>query len=222
MSFPTSNFPNFFVLIATLSFYLASALPVDAVPGPTTDQCGPYPPVPGIADTCQSPLASSPDQPQIWGVSCFPQPSNISVAMDDCLPGRDSICKQISDPTALVKDKWVWFSDHNSKCALAYWSPASHIVNGVTSQPASAPTYDRCMNDIFAPLINDCSSDGKTMQNFAGINLLALPQGNSNGQTVTGGENYWSFVVANKQLTSAFGIVSVQVYGFHWAAASAH
>ena len=208
--------------MAILSSYLTSALPVDAVPGATTDQCGPYPPVPGIADTCQSPLASSPNQPQIWGVSCFPQPSNISVTIGDCLPLRDDMCKQISNASAIVTDQWSWFFGSNTNCALAYWSPASHIVNGVTSKPAPAPTYDRCMNDILSPLINDCPSNGKTMQSFAGINVLDLPQGNANGQTITGGENYWSYVVANQQLTSVLQVKGFNDMGMLWSKADGH
>ncbi|KAL6714217.1 hypothetical protein ACLMJK_008712 [Lecanora helva] len=216
MSLLSSKVLTILTFIAIHFHDYGAAAPPPA-PAPQGDQCGPYPPNPSVSDTCTAPLLSSPTDPQIWGMSCFPQGSaDDTVTISDCMDVRDKFCKKVSDPTQLVQDQWSWAKNTNAKCAIGYWSPASHVVNGVQSKPAPPPTYDRCMNDILTPLINECANGAPTMQAYAGINVVYLPDKTQTGQTIKGGENYWSYIVAADPLTNV-SIAGGSEFGFAFA-----
>ncbi|MCJ1451169.1 hypothetical protein MMC28_001504 [Mycoblastus sanguinarius] len=178
---------------AAPSDYVTEATLISA--SPTSDPCGPASqPTPNpIGDTCNTSIALS-NSPSPYGVQCLNNDPNTNISWTACaIETIPAICDQLTDP-AVQKGKWIWASaTPPDVCWLGFYLPTY-------AGSAQVPTLDRCVNEIFRPMVGFCNVwDNQGENNLGLVNVKSVPDGSQSGQAVDVG--YPSFVLASRELT---------------------
>lgn len=153
------------------------------------DPCGPTPQDRVTAggntrSTCHKNVSVSHlDQPNYYGVRCQNDKTGYVLNQTTCLDAMVSMCFQISGMQGSAyqpNDKWIWSTcEHN--CTFGYWLP---------SQGAPAPSFQRCYEQIVAPMDEACQEAG---WNVGSVNLRELPV--VGGIAVSADVSYPSYVM---------------------------
>ena len=97
----------------------------------------------------------------------------------------DDVCEKLVSEGPEAHDKWIWWEV--SGCALGYYIP-----NG-----GARPNLSQCEITIFGQLRHQCASNW--IYNGGGINVLELPDFNSDGSAVL--DDTARFMMAPERLT---------------------
>ncbi|KAL8964754.1 MAG: hypothetical protein Q9183_004236, partial [Haloplaca sp. 2 TL-2023] len=163
-------------------------VPPPAAPG--TDACGPFDHR-GDAGftTCTAQLKPNPGQ----GAPILPytyicgRERNITVAISrsTCARSASFMCRLLAEGT-LAAGQWHFTSDYDqTDCRVGMWLPSA-------PSRAPLPNFNRCLNQIFQPMILNCVNE---RVNIGLVNLNSLPDYTRNytGEAINAG--YPSYVV---------------------------
>ncbi|KAL8863974.1 MAG: hypothetical protein Q9174_007499 [Haloplaca sp. 1 TL-2023] len=175
-------------LYSWVIFAQTEGVPPPAAPG--TDACGPFDHR-GDAGftTCTAPLVPNPGR----GAPILPytyvcgREKNVTVAIlsSTCARSASFMCRLLATGQ-LAAGEWHFTSDYDqTDCRVGMWLP--NIAGR-----APLPDFNRCLNQIFQPMITNCVNDEV---NFALVNLNQLPDYTRNftGEAINAG--YPSYVV---------------------------
>jgi len=124
------------------------------------------------------------DHLNYYGVQCQNDNTGYILNQTTCLNAMATICLQISGMQGSAyqtNDKWIWSTWENN-CTFGYWLPS----NG-----APAPSFQRCYEQIVAPINEACTQEAGW--NVGSVNLRELPVKGSTGSPVDG--SYPSYVM---------------------------
>lgn len=177
---------------------IAAGTPNPVLPDP----CGPPVQSPAAANsisTCTKNVSVADlSAHSYYGVNCWNDTTKPALDLSSCSDALYVICNHISTGGELYNktDKWIW-STPGGGCTFGYWLP---------SGGAPAPSFDRCVDQIYSPMKEKCAAPGF---NVGSVNIASggLPEGLVNGNVGTGvpvrGE-YPSYVML--PLESFYGI----------------
>lgn len=163
------------------------------------DPCGPArQPSPNPAgNTCDAPITDT-TTPAPYAVQCLNDFSDTNFSVTACVTQTiPAICTKLTDP-AVKKGTWVWASaDAPDRCYMAFYLPP---YDG----SAQTPDEDRCVNDIFTPMLGFCNPatgyvETEGMYNLGMVNVKVRPDRFQDGQAVDVG--YPSYLLSTRQLT---------------------
>ena len=167
------------------------------------DPCGPLTqPSPNPAgNTCNVSIIQS-DSPAPYAVQCLTDYTDTHLTFDACSSETiPAICAKLADP-GVPNATWIWASAAApNTCHIGFYLPP---YDG----SAPKPSNDKCVNEIFRPMLGYCNpATGyevvEGMYNLAMVNVKARPDGTQTGQAVDVG--YPSYIVATRQLTAEAG-----------------
>ncbi|MCJ1452438.1 hypothetical protein MMC28_002781 [Mycoblastus sanguinarius] len=177
---------------------ITSGAPNDSLPDP----CGPpiqSPNHPVQQSTCLSAVSAA-TYPEVYGFECLQDDTGYQLNQATCSDAIYDICWQMyyNGP---APGQWYWSSDGFDNCTFGFWLPLGN-------ETAPTPSYNRCLYQIFSPMIGTCVGNPKF--NVGAINLVSLPSTilNSTGQVIssTTGEavdpNYPSYVMVAQSSNS--------------------
>lgn len=168
-----------------------------------SDPCGPLiQPTPNPAgNTCNVSIIES-ESPSSYGVQCLNDYTDTNLTFDACSNQTiPTICDKLADP-AVQNGTWIWASANPPNvCYMGFYLPP---YDGSAQKPGK----DRCVNEIFRPMLGYCNpatgyevSEG--MYNLGMVNVKTKPDETQNGQAVDVG--YPSYIIATRQLTAEAG-----------------
>ena len=146
------------------------------------DPCGPAvqnPEPAGSRSTCHTNVSVADTRyPSRYGVQCLNDGTGEVLDQNTCAGAIYTICYQISGLWSTryqATNQWIW-STENGNCTFGYWLPKGG---------APPPSYDRCRDQIMAPMNDKCTGPD---YNVGAINLKELPAADSRTGIVTTGK----------------------------------
>lgn len=163
-------------------------LPPPAAPG--TDACGPFDHRGDAGfSTCDTSVV--PGGPKAYGIVCGSDNSiPIQTKTTPCARAAQGMCTRLVEGD-LKTGGWEWSKDSpRATCRIGIF--ISNIMGA-----APVPNYKRCLNQIFAPMIQGCFRGGF---NIATVNLAELPDFTTNFSGRAVNEGYHAYVVSPRAL----------------------
>lgn len=190
------DYPNYEANSASVYTAIDNATATAAV----RDPCGPLvQPSPNpVGNTCNVSIIES-TSPAPYGVQCLADHTNTHLDIDTCSNQTiPAICDKLADP-AVQNGTWVWASANSPNlCSMGFYLPPY-------SGSAQIPGRDKCVNEIFRPMLGYCNpatgyevTEG--MYNLGTVNIKTLPDKTQDGAAVDVG--YPSYIIATRQLTA--------------------
>jgi len=103
---------------------------------------------------------------EYYGVQCLNDNTGEILQQGTCSDAIMTICDQMTGllgSSYEVTNKWIW-STPGGNCTFGYWVPEGG---------APAPSYDRCLKQIYGPMNDKCRGPEF---NVGSINLRELPK----------------------------------------------
>lgn len=186
--------------------HLASLVvaPLPPPPSPGTDPCGPFDHTNDAGfSTCTASVI--PGGPSPYGIVCG-KDSDITLAVKTgrCAISAQGMCIALAKGE-LSAGEWHWTGDASATpCRVGVFLAAGDSV-------APLPSYKRCLNQIFQPLVFSCLN---SRYNIGTVNLKQLPDYTKNFSGLAVNPGYHSYVMAPTALFySTFPEATPGVFG---------